>query len=265
MTESHFGDETVWKAAREAARDDVRAALAPRQRTCPSCGRVDSGAGRTCAACGSDFVVRRSRRPSRRVVLSIAGVLVVVAAATAAIVPGMRESAAEQRRADAAAQARLEAAERAKLRADVAPLTVSGPARRGGEAPLAYRARLVAAGQAAVLTDSRRRMREGTIEGPVAGTECTPFPLTAPRRDLEADPSTPAGRYECMTYQRRFELSELEGRKRTGIIGVPYWLVVDYGTAKLTFCKITPRVGEGGRPLAEVATPTACLDPLKRR
>ena len=38
-----------------------------------------------------------------------------------------------------------------------------------------------------------------------------------------------------------------------------------YGAAKLTFCKITPRVGEGGRPLATVTTPAACLDPLKRR
>jgi hypothetical protein len=265
MTESHFGDEAAWKAAREAARDDVRAALAPRRRTCPSCGRVDSGTGRTCPACGGDFVVRRSRRPSRRAVLAVAGGLAVVAAVTAAIVPGLRDAADEQRRADAAAQARLEASERARLRAEVAPRTAMGPARRDGEAPLAYRARLLSAGQAAVTADARRRVAEGTIAGPVAGTECTVWPRTAPRRDLEADPATPAGRYHCIAYERRFELSELEGEKRTGIIGAPYWLVVDYGTARMTFCKFSPRAGEGGTTLAQVRTPAGCLDPLRRR
>jgi hypothetical protein len=68
-----------------------------------------------------------------------------------------------------------------------------------------------------------------------------------------------------MAYERRFELSELEGRKRTGIIGAPYWLVVHYRTAKLTFCKITPRAGEGGRSLASVVVPVPCRDPLRGR
>jgi hypothetical protein len=34
--------------------------------------------------------------------------------------------------------------------------------------------------------------------------------------------------------------------------------VLDYGGAPMTFCKITPRPGEGGKPLARVTVPAAC-------
>src|SRR4051812_32447155 len=264
MSDSHFGDEGTWKAVQEATRTDVRAALAPRTRTCPSCGHVETGPGRLCSNCGADFVVRRSRRPSRRVSGAVLAVIAAVGIVSALVIPGFRASAGQEHRAAAARQARLEAAERARLTADVRPFFRQGPARRAGESALGHRARIVIAGEAAVTADARRRVRAGTVDGPIKATDCYPYPKTAPRRALESDPSVPAGRYQCLAYNTRFALPELEGRKRTGILGVPYWLVVDYGTSKMAFCKITPRAGEGGRSLATVPVPLPCRDPLRK-
>jgi type II secretory pathway pseudopilin PulG len=265
MSESHFGDEGTWQAVREATRSDVQAALAPRRRTCPTCGHVETGPGRLCTNCGGDFVLRRSRRPSRRVTAAVLGVIAAIGLVSALVIPGFRDSAREQERAAAARQARLEAAERARLAADVRPFFAQGPVRRDGEPELAHRARLVTFAEATVTADARRREKAGTVDGPIRATDCYPYPKTAPRRSLEADPSVPAGRYQCMAYNTRFNLPDLQGRKRTGILGVPYWFVVDYGTSKMAFCKITPKAGEGGRSLATVPVPTPCRDPLRTR
>jgi hypothetical protein len=123
--------------------------------------------------------------------------------------------------------------------------------------------RLVAAGAAAVTADARKRMRTGEIDGPVAGTQCVPYPRSDGRAREERDPSVPANRYECLAYERQFSLPKLNGKARTGGIGVLYWLVADYRSSRLTFCKVTPRAGEGGRVLAFVTAPKACQDPLR--
>jgi type II secretory pathway pseudopilin PulG len=262
MSESHIRDEDAWSSARDATRDDVRAALRPRApRTCPECGRVEEGPARTCAGCGGDFVVRR-RGPDRRVVLVAVALAVVLAGTAAALVPGLRDDADRDRRAAAAAQERLEAAERARLRAEGRPRTVAGPARRPGEDRLAHRARLVSAGTEAVTADARRRVREGTVDGPVLGTRCSPYPKTGTRAALERDPAVPRGRYQCLAYKRRVSVPALEGRERVAYFGVLYWLVADYGTSRMTFCKITPKAGEGGKSLATVPVAPPCRDPL---
>jgi hypothetical protein len=240
MTESH----DPWESARERQREDVQAIFAKRA-----------------AAPVEDR--RREFRLSRRNSLIVLGVLAALAVATAIIVPALRDSAAEVRRAEAAKQARLVATERARITREQRPHFATGPQRRPGEPPLAHRVRLLDAGAAAISSDARARMKAGIITGPVAGTECTPFPSTESRREQEADPAVPRNRYECLAYERRFPLSELEGKARTGIIGVPYWLVVDYGTAKLTYCRLIPRAGEGAKPLAFVPVAHACADPLR--
>src|SRR3954447_18199623 len=122
MSESHFGDEATWKAVREATRSDVQAVLALRTRTCPSCGHVETRPGRLCSNCGSDFVLRRSRRPSRRVTAAVLAVIAAVGIVSALVIPGFRDSARREHEAAAARQARLEAAERARLRADLRPV-----------------------------------------------------------------------------------------------------------------------------------------------
>src|SRR4051794_35048744 len=137
MSESHVTDEDPWRSARESARADVQAALRPRApRTCPDCGRVETGAARTCPACGGDFVVRRSKRVDRRVVAGVVAAIVLVGGLAAAVIPGWRSRADEAERTRAAAQQRLEASERERLLREQHPVRVDGPARRGGETAL---------------------------------------------------------------------------------------------------------------------------------
>ena len=256
--------EDPWAGARDAARADVQAVFAPRERACPTCGHVQTGPGRRCPACGNELVLRRGRPRATRVLLVALLVLAPLGAVAAVVVPPLRESSREEARATAARQARLEAAERTRLRTEMRPRSAQGPRRRAGEPPLAHRARLVTAGEAVITADARRRAQAGEVDGPIRGTTCSPYPDSFARRALEADPRAERGRYECIAYERRIDLPELQGRARTGVYGTPYWIVLDYGSARMTFCKIVPRPGEGGKPLASVAVPPACRDPLRR-
>ena len=253
----------IWASGRETQRAEVQAAFAPRPRTCPHCGHVQTTGGARCEACGGDFVVRRAQVSRRRAAL-IAGIVVAVAAAAAlAIVPGMRDSARDQEQAAAERQAKLEAAERVRLIAESQPRTAAAPPRRDGEDALAYRGRLVSAGEAAVTADALKRLADGELADPVQGTSCSPYPKSFARADQEADPAVPRNRYQCIAYEQKVELSKLQGRERTGIYGVPYWLIIDYSGEPMTFCKISLPPGEGGVPLAKAKIPRACRDPLR--
>jgi hypothetical protein len=265
MSGSHFGDDDAWASARDATRADVRAALAPRQgRRCPSCGHEELGPGRTCSNCGSELVVRSARRgPSRRASVAIGAVLVALAATAAVVVPALREDADAERRAAERDRAAAIEREQARLRRDSRPFEARGPRRREGEAPLEHRARLVTAGEATITADARERVRAGSVDGPILGTRCAPYPKTETRSAQEADPALPRNRYECIAFNREVEVPELEGRKRTAVLGVPYWMVVDYRSARMTFCKVTPKPGEGGRALTSVPVPRPCRDPLR--
>ncbi len=200
---------------------------------------------------------RRSARASRRRIAFIAAVCAVAVAAFVALaVPAFNQDAGEKRRAAAAAQARLEAAERARLIGEGKPVRARGPAG-------AARPALVAAAEIAITADARRRIAAGEIKGEVKGTRCRPFPYTTTRAAQESDLSIRRNRYQCTAYSDRFALSELEGRQRTGLFGTPYWLIAEYATGRLTFCRISPKAGEGGKVLVEVPVDPACGDPLR--
>ena len=130
-----------------------------------------------------------------------------------------------------------------------------------GRGVLVHRTALVTQAEALIAKDARGRVAAGTADGPIRGAECGPYPRTEGRRAAEADPALAVGRYDCVAYKRKAELSVLEGKQRTGLFGYPYWLVIDYDTAKFVWCKVTPRVGEGGRALASVPVPEPCRDP----
>jgi hypothetical protein len=250
-----------WAAARAAQRDDVRAVLAPRRRVCPSCGAEQRGPGRRCESCGSDLTARFARwRSLRR--YAFAGLAVLVLAGVAVpIVGSLRADAERERERAAQRQAALEAAERERLARDARPVRADGTPLREGDDPLGHRATLVTEGETLIAADARERVEAGSIDGDIRGAECEPFPNTADRRAAEQDPATPTGRYDCVAYTSKFEAPELEGRKRTGLFGYPYWLVIDYAGSKLVWCKVTPRAGEGGRSLATVPVPEPCRDP----
>jgi hypothetical protein len=241
MTESH----DPWEAARERQREEVQAIFAAR-----SGGAVEERR--------REF--RLSRRNTGLVVLAVFALLV----AAGLVIPNWRDSAADEHAKEQARLQRLAAAERVRVTRLQKPRFATGPQRRPGESVLAHRARLVEAGGAAITADARRHMAAGDVSGPVAGTECVPFPTTDTRRAQESDPSIARNIYECLAYERHFELSDLNGKARTGVIGQRYWLVIDYPAAKMAYCLLVPPPGEGGKALAFVRVERACTDPLRR-
>jgi hypothetical protein len=258
------GDDDPWTSARGAARSEVAAALAPRRRICPACGHAQEGTSRICTECGADLVARRPVRRVRRRTAAAALLALAVAAALVVAVTGplRRQAADETRRANARQQA-LEAAEIRRLRADAVPHRATGRPRRRGEDALAHRRALVRQTEALITRDAQARDRAGTLTGPIAGTSCEPYPGISDRREAETDPAATVGRYECIAYKGRVALPELNGVKRQGTLGFPFWAVIDYGPRRIVWCKVTPRAGEGGRSLESVPVPVPCRDPAR--
>jgi type II secretory pathway pseudopilin PulG len=254
MSQQH---DDPWAAARASQRDDVAAALAPRERRCPSCGTVQRGGGRLCSHCGADLTARAPRRIPWRALLIAGAAVLVLAAIAVPVISSLRDDAAAERERAAQRQAQLREAERARQVRDARPVRADGPAPTAGENPLTHRAELLRAGERNITEDARARVAAGTLDGDIKGTTCDLFPATDERRAAELDPATPAGRYDCVAYT-----SKLEGnQQRTAVFGHPFWLVIDYKRSKLTWCKVTPRAGEGGSVLVTVPVPEPCRDP----
>jgi hypothetical protein len=272
MTESHDlpdappsavgTDASLWEKARAAAREDVRSVFKPREQTCPACGKTTETAASLCPFCRAPYSVKEKGfkiTPKRAAIF--VSILAALGIGAALVVPGERRDAARENRAARAKERALVAAEQARLDKDVRPVRASGPAPRPQESPADYRPRLLAAGQAAITANARLRMKQGTITGPVKGTECNPYPNTQDRAALELDPKAVRLRYECVAFERHFALPELEGKQRTGVIGPLFWLVTNYDTGALVFCKVTPIAGEGGKSLAKEIIPVPCRNP----
>lgn len=249
--------EDPWAKARESQRDDVAAALAPRERRCPRCGSVQRGAGRHCSECGADLTARAPRRIPWRVLLIAGAAVLVVTAIAIPVIAGLRDDAADERERAAQRQARLIEAERVRQVRDAKPVRAEGLAATAGEEPIAHRRRLLADAESRITADARKRVAAGTLDGDIKGTSCEIFPETAARRAAEEDPATRVGRYDCVAYT-----SKLEGNQnRTAVFGHPFWLVIDYRQASYVWCKVTPRAGEGGSVLISVPVPEPCRDP----
>ena len=254
-------DNDPWARARASQQDDVAAALAPRQRHCPACGRLQHGSGRTCERCGADLTARMPRWRSKRRLIGAALAVVALAAAAVPVVAGLRDDAAGERERAAARQRALETAERTRLIRDAQPVRAAGPPLRAGEDRVAHRAVLVRRGQSLIAADARRRVAAGSIDGTIRGAECSPFPTTDGRRAAEHAPDTRVGRYDCVAYTSKFDAPPVKEQQRTGLFGYPYWLVIDYERSRLVWCKVTPRAGEGGAVLVSVPVPVPCRDP----
>ncbi len=188
--EDRNGHDDPWTRARAAARDDVHAALAPRERRCPACGTAQSGGGRMCTNCGADLTARYAKGTSRRKLLFAVAAVLALAAIAVPVVAGLREDAAGERERAAARQEALEAAERVRLTRDARPVRAEGTPLRAAADPLEHRAALVTEAEALIAADARARVAAGSIKGEIKGAECGPFPTTAERRAAEQDPGT---------------------------------------------------------------------------
>ena len=247
-----------WREARRQARADVAAALAPRKRICPSCGAEQSaGATRRCSRCGADLVERRRKSPisrSRRIALAVAaGVAVVL---ILIFVTQSRERAASERRAADQQQAALEAVKLRRLRREGRPRSSRLPAPGHTDVP-SRRRHAVRTAERLITADARRRMRAGTLDGPVIGTRCLPEPRTATRLALEDDPAASRLGYSCVALKSRFEVPPDGGKRRVGLFGHAYRAVIDERRRSVTWCRAFPPAGEGGRSLT-VALHPAC-------
>jgi type II secretory pathway pseudopilin PulG len=218
---------------------------------------VQRGGGRLCSHCGADLTARAPRRIPWRALLIAGAAVLVLAAVAVPVISSLRDDAAKERERAEQRQAQLREAERARQVRDARPVHADGPAPAAGEDPLTHRVALLRFGEQKITEDARARVTAGTLDGDIQGTACDLFPATDERRAAEQDPATPAGRYDCVAYT-----SKLEGnQERTALFGHPFWLVIDYDRSKLTWCKVTPRAGEGGSVLVSVPVPEPCRDP----
>jgi hypothetical protein len=249
--------EDPWARARDSQREDVAAALAPRERRCPNCGATQREAGRVCSNCGADLTQRAPRRIPWRPLLIAGAVVVAVAAISVPVVGALRDDAADERERAEQRQAQLIEQERARQVRDGRPVRARGPAPAADEDPLTYRARLLERAEQLLTADANKRIAAGTLSGAeIKGTDCGPFPETEARRAAENDPALNVGRYDCTAYS-----SKLEGNQRTAVFGHPFWLVIDYDRGAYVWCKVTPRAGEGGSVLVSVPVEKPCRDP----
>jgi hypothetical protein len=189
------------------------------------------------------FVWRRLPRAAKLVF-----VLAALAAVVAAVVltPVIQRAREEHAREEAAESARIQRQELEQTRREQRPRFARGAA-AGTE--LAARRRLLASAEASIHADADTRSAAGEFNGPVMRVECEGYPPTAEGIPPDADPSKRAGRYACIAVTS--EIPATSGN-RSGLLGHPYRVRIDFRSGRYAFCKIRGRPGE----LAVKATPS---------
>ena len=187
----------------------------------------------------------RKLGPRGRLAVRVGGSLFVVAAIALTIVlaPKIAESnrerkAEEQRQAVASLEAHVR-----RLRAEQRP-------QRGRADAGAPRTAVIAGLEAGILADARARAARGRLHGPPATrVECKPL--------AGVDASAARVAYDCIAVTSDLPSGEsLPG----GVIGHPFRAVADFPTGRFTWCKVSPRPGEGSisRKDLIVRIPRAC-------
>jgi len=249
---------------RTKAIDDVReifsrAPSGPPPRTCPSCGAEHATLSPRCPACDKRYD-RRFPGVSDRQRWALGGlVLVVVIAVTALILPGVLDAKRDNDARVAREQAARIAAEKKRLtreqrahRGRPAELRAPGPTASTTER-LAARRKLVVALEGAILADARARIDTGELDGPVERASCSPLHPRMPPDDQDLSKSR--GRYDCVAVKRNI----MKGGKVVGLFGHPFVATADFKRFTYVWCKDNKVPGEGGKALAKVAIPAACI------
>lgn len=238
----------AWTEARARTRAEVQAAFAPKEQTCPSCGRAEATASRNCPHCGASYVVVQPKL-SKKAKLTIAGAataLLGAGAITWVLVSPSIDHSKENAAHRAAAQ------QAAFIRSEIHRLTLDqrlhhGRAARPGEA----RPVLVGDLQHAITADAVARVKAGTFEGPIHGTQCQAITF-GPLK-----PNAVRGGYQCVAVNAVIrKVSELGGQ-----IGYPFWAIVNYRHGTFAWCKVNPKGGEKATQTIEpVVNPPAGCD-----
>jgi hypothetical protein len=237
----------VWAEARERTRAEVQAAFAPRERTCPSCGHTEATGSRNCPACGGSYVIVQPKL-SKRAKLAIAGAAAAVLAgagiAWILVSPSIDHSKQAAARRSTAQQAAFVRAETLRLKADQRLYRARAP--RPGEG----RAALVADLQSAITADALTRVKAGTLHGPIHGTSCEAVKLGP------LQPNARRGGYQCVAVNAVIP----KGVEVGGLLGYPFWAIVDYRRGMFAWCKVNPKPGEMATQAQEpvVDPPAGC-------
>ena len=177
----------------------------------------------------------------------------VVIALVLAFGPGIDRSKDERAQAEAERLARLRAERTARLRAEQRPRFGRGaPA----GADVGRRATLLREARLAVDADAGRRVAAGSLDGPVRGVACEPYPRSVDSTGAHLDPSRESGRYSCLAVTREVPGGE---RGEGSLIGHPYRLRIEFASGRYALCKVSGRAGEGSLAVQElVPVPRAC-------
>ncbi|MCZ2404575.1 hypothetical protein IV498_15665 [Paenarthrobacter sp. Z7-10] len=152
----------------------------PLDKVCPKCSVRTRTAGAFCPQCGAPYAGhRRGFKVSRRVILIILAVLVVVGAAVGILVSVQHTNQLNAEKAaavQAADVARKREADAAKTAADAAASADAAAAAKAtkDDAERAVRAIIVKALEGSVLKDAKSRVTDGTLMGPISSASCTP-------------------------------------------------------------------------------------------
>jgi hypothetical protein len=197
------------------------------------------------------------RRTGRALKIGAAVGLLAIIAAGIALAPGIRESKQEQARAEqrerAAARAELIRRLEAEQRPRFGRSGSVAPAGAAAAEQLSARATVMEEVPAAIEADARRRVRLGSLEGPVLRVECEPFPRTVDGVGAHEDLSRRRGRYSCIAVTAEIERSE---QSVGAVLGHRYRTQVDFATGRYAFCKVAGQSGPSREQL--VTTPRAC-------
>jgi hypothetical protein len=183
--------------------------------------------------------------------------LLVLVGCGVALVPAMQQSQDERERAEERSRAEAQAELRQRLEAEQRPRFARSasvaPASAAADRRLAARAGLMDDLRASVLTDARRRVRRGALEGPILRVQCEPFPRSVAAVGADEDLSRRRGRYSCLAVRAEFGRTE---ESIGGVIGHQYRVQVDFERGRYAFCKIAGQAGPSREQL--VTTPRAC-------
>jgi hypothetical protein len=181
------------------------------------------------------YVWRRLGRPARIAIVA-AGLAAVVAAILAA--PSIQRSNEERARADAERSAQIERQQIELTRRQQQPRFARGAA---AGPDLGARGRLLSSAQGSILADATSRSAAGEFNGPIERVACEAFPPGANTVPAETDPAKRVGLYECIAVTS--EIPATSGN-RTGLLGHPYRMRINFDNGRYAFCKVRGRPGE---------------------
>ncbi|MBJ2119418.1 DUF2510 domain-containing protein [Arthrobacter sp. MSA 4-2] len=146
-------------------------------KVCRKCSVQSETSGDFCPNCGTSFLVRTRRlRLSKRMVIILAAILVVLAAgsAVALSVQHANQVAAEEERAAAVAAEKKEREDAAQAEAEREEAERKA-AEEADDMERAMRLLTVTSLEESVLKDAKERVDKGVLKGPILRASCTPL------------------------------------------------------------------------------------------